>query len=242
LSFHFLHDVRSLLLLDFLSLEEVPFTNDRYGPKMRAERLFDVLFNIFGHFEVVGCLRLVRAHLFQERHEWHEAFIVFGFAELLHETLGLLLGQLLTEVGQQPEELVAEDGAVIVLVVELEDLDEVVDAAGVLGGLGLGEDGVEVLDLHHPLALLLLAAELVDGVEGGVDVAGPQQVADVEPIDLAVSLEVVHIKGKLDLFDIARVEAVLLSYFLIVRHVCCRMMCNLSPRTKTHWGLKKRRA
>ena len=32
----------------------------------RAERLFDVLFNIFGHFEVVGCLRLVRAHLFQE--------------------------------------------------------------------------------------------------------------------------------------------------------------------------------
>jgi len=40
LSFHFLHDVLSLLmLLDFLSLEEVPFTNDRYGPKMRAERL-----------------------------------------------------------------------------------------------------------------------------------------------------------------------------------------------------------
>ena len=105
----------------------------------------------------------------------------------------------LTEVGQQPEELVAEDGAVIVLVVELEDLDEVVDAAGVLGGLGLGEDGVEVVDLHHPLALLLLASELVDGVEGGVDVAGPQQVADVEPIDLAVSLEVVHIKGELHL-------------------------------------------
>ena len=105
----------------------------------------------------------------------------------------------LTEVGQQPEELVAEDGAVIVLVVELEDLDEVVDATGVLGGLGLGEDGVEVVDLHHPLALLLLAAELVDGVQGGVDVASPQQVSDVEAIDLAVSLEVVHIKGKLDL-------------------------------------------
>merc|ERR1712243_538926 len=82
----------------------------------------------------------------QKWHEWHEAFIVFGFAELLHETLGLLLGQLRNEGGQQPEELVAEDGAVVVLVVELEDLDEVVDAAGVLGGLGLGEDGVEVVD------------------------------------------------------------------------------------------------
>jgi len=221
LSFHFLHDVRSLLLLDFLSLEEVPFTNDRYGPKMRAERLFDVLFNIFGHFEVVGCLRLVRAHLFQERHEWHEAFIVFGFAELLHETLGLLLGQLLTEVGQQPEELVAEDGAVVVLVVELEDLDEVVDAAGVLGGLGLGEDGVEVLDLHHPLALLLLAAQLIDGGKGGVDVARPQEVANVEAINLAVTLEVIDIKGELHLFDIARMESVLLSNFFILRHVCC---------------------
>ena len=38
----------------------------KYNSIYRAERLFDVLFNIFGHFEVVGCLRLVRAHLFQE--------------------------------------------------------------------------------------------------------------------------------------------------------------------------------
>jgi len=205
-------------MLDFLSLgSALRMTNT----VQKCAETFDVLFNFWTFCSVVGCLRLVRAHLFQERHEWHEALIVFGFAELLHQTLGLLLGQLLTEVGQQPEELVAEDGAVIVLVVELEDLDEVVDATGVLGGLGLGEDGVEVFDLHHLLALLLLAAELVDGVKGGVDVASPQQVSDVETIDLAVSLEVVHIKGKLDLFDIARVEAVLLSYFLIVRHVCC---------------------
>ena len=121
----------------------------------------------------------------------------------------------LTEVGQQPEELVAEDGAVIVLVVELEDLDEVVDAAGVLGGLGLGEDGVEVLDLHHPLALLLLAAQLIDGGKGGVDVARPQEVANVEAINLAVTLEVIDIKGELHLCTQIGKRLVPPSYYIL---------------------------
>ena len=73
------------------------------------------------------------------------------------------------------------------------------DATGVLGVLGLLEDGVEVVNLHDLLALLLLAAELVDGGEGGVQVAGSQQVADVEAINLAVSLEVIDVKGEADL-------------------------------------------
>jgi len=167
------------------------------------------------------CLRLVGAHPLQERHEWHETLIVFWLTQLLHQTLGFLLGQLLTEVCQQPEEFVAQDSGVFVFVVELEDFDEVVDATGVLGSLGLGEGGVEVVQLEHLLALLLLAAQLLDGLEGGVQVAGPQQVADVEAIHAAVSLEVIHIKGELDLFNITGVDAVLLAYFLIVRHVCC---------------------
>lgn len=106
---------------------------------------------------------------------------------------------LLTQVGEQPVELVAEDGAVLVLVVQLQDLDKVVDAASVLGVLALLEEGVKVVDLHHLLALLLLAAQLLDGGQGGVQVARPQQVPDVETVHLAVALEVVHVEGELDL-------------------------------------------
>jgi len=164
-------------------------------------------------------LALVRAHPFQERHEWHETLIVFRFTQLLHQALGLVLSQLLTKIGQQSEEFVAQDGAVIVLVVELQDFNEIVDATGVLGVLGLLVDGVEVVDLHDLLALLLLTSDFVDGVEGGVQVAGSQQIADVVAINLTVTLEVIHIKGEFDLFNITRMDAVLLAYFLVIRHV-----------------------
>merc|ERR1712079_574413 len=72
-------------------------------------------------------LLLSSTHSLQEGNEGHEAFIVGGLAELLYQGLGLLLGQLLSEVGQH--------GVVVVLVVQLQDLNEVVEASLVLGVL-----------------------------------------------------------------------------------------------------------
>ncbi len=104
----------------------------------------------------------------------------------------------LTEIGQQSEKFVLKDGAIFILVVKLEDFNEIVEATGVLGVLGFLEEGVEVVDLEGLLALLGLTSQLGDGLEGGVQVAGAQQVTDVESVDLAVSLEVIDLKGKLD--------------------------------------------
>ena len=104
-----------------------------------------------------------------------------------------------TEIGQQPEEIFAEDGLVFVFVIELQDLNEVMDATGVLGVLGLLEDGVHVLEGDHPLALVLLATDFFDGLVGGVQVTGTDEVADVEGIDLTVALEVIDLEGELDL-------------------------------------------
>merc|ERR1719195_1644127 len=70
-------------------------------------------------------LLLSSTHSLQEGNEGHEAFIVGGLAELLHQGLGLLLGQLLSEVGQHFEQLVGQHGVVVVLVVQLQDLNEV---------------------------------------------------------------------------------------------------------------------
>ncbi len=104
----------------------------------------------------------------------------------------------LTKIGQQSEEIFAEDGLVFVLVIKLQDLNEIVNATSVLGVLGLLEDGVHVLEGDHPLALLLQASDLGDGVQGGVQVAGTDQVTNVEAIDLALSLEVIDLEGELD--------------------------------------------
>merc|ERR1712088_595807 len=83
----------------------------------------------------VSRLLLSSAHLLQERLEGNEAVIVGGAAELLHQVLGLLLGQLLTEVLQQLEQLELQDGVVGIFVVQLQDLNEVVEATLVLGVL-----------------------------------------------------------------------------------------------------------
>ena len=92
-----------------------------------------------------------------------------------------------------------EDGLVFVLVVQLQDLNEIVDATGVLGLLGGLEERVHVLEGDNLLALLLLASNRVNGLVGRVDVAGADQVTNVETIDLAVTLEVIDLEGELDL-------------------------------------------
>ena len=104
----------------------------------------------------------------------------------------------LTKIGQQPEEFVLEDGAVLILVVQFKDFNEVMEATGILGVLGFLEDGVELINLQGSLALVVLTSELTDGLEGGVQVAGAEQVSDVEAINLAVSLEVIDLEGELD--------------------------------------------
>merc|ERR1719300_1612329 len=120
--------------------------------------------------ESVERLLLSSAHLLQERLEGDEAVIVSGGAQLLHQVLGLLLGQLLTEVHQQLEQLELQDGVVGVFVVQLQDLNEVVEATlvlGVLAGLVHGEDiglGQELLSLGAA------TTDLLDGLQGGVQV------------------------------------------------------------------------
>merc|ERR1719422_2121122 len=128
----------------------------------------------------VSRLLLSSAHLLQERLEGNEAVIGGGVAELLHQVLGLLLGQLLTEVHQQLEQLELQDGVVGIFVVQLQDLNEVVEATlvlGVLAGLVHGEDirlGEELLALGDS------TADLLDGLQGRVQVAGADEVANVK--------------------------------------------------------------
>ena len=105
----------------------------------------------------------------------------------------------LTEIGQQSEELVSKNGSIFVFVVQFQDFNEVMDATLVLGKFDLGENWVKIIDNHDFLTLFFHASNVIDGQKSGVKIAGPQEVSDVETIDLAISLEVIHIKGEFDL-------------------------------------------
>merc|ERR1719219_969451 len=125
-------------------------------------------------------LLLSSAHSLQEGFEGHESFIILGFAQLLHQGLGLLLGQLLAEVGQQKEQLMSKHGVVVVFVVQLQDLNKVVESTLVLGLLGGLVHGEALILAQHLLSLLGLTSDLSNGLEGGVQVAGSHQIASIE--------------------------------------------------------------
>merc|ERR1711915_362656 len=135
------------------------------------------------------------AHLLQERKEGNKTIIISRVKEFLHESLGLFLSQLLTKVGEETEKLVLKHGVVLVFVVELKDFNKVVESTLVLGVLACLVHGEDVSLGEHLLSLLSLSADLLNGLEGWVEVASTDEVTSIEGIDFAISLEVIDIEG-----------------------------------------------
>merc|ERR1712025_25315 len=143
-------------------------------------------------------LLLSSTHSLKEGDERHESFIVSRFTELLHQGLGLLLDELFSEIGQETEQLVGKHGVVVIFVVELQDLNEVMETSLVLGDLAGLVHGEDISLAEHLLSLLGGSSDLGDGLEGGVRVAGSDQITSIEGINLAISLEVIDIEGEFD--------------------------------------------
>ena len=100
--------------------------------------------------------------------EGHKTISIRFVTELLHQGLGLILGQLLSKVGQQAEQLVGQHSVVLVFVIELKDLNEVVKASLVLGVLAGLVHGEHIGLGEGLLALLGGASNLLNGLDGGV--------------------------------------------------------------------------
>ena len=100
-----------------------------------------------------------------------------------------------------------QHGVVVIFVVQLQDLNEVVEASLVLAVLGGLVDGEDLVLGQHLLSLLGGASNLLDGVESGVKVAGSDEVTSEESINLAISLEVIDIKGEVDSVNFLLLES-----------------------------------
>jgi hypothetical protein len=87
--------------------------------------------------------------------------LILGVAELGQQLLHILLGDLVAQVGEDVLQLGQHHRAVVVLVVELEELDVVVVVAGGLGGvLGLLHLGDDIVEFAELLALLVCLSQL----------------------------------------------------------------------------------
>merc|ERR1712243_391286 len=126
------------------------------------------------------------------------------------------LGELLTEVGKGTEELVSDHGVVVVFVVKLQDFNEVMEATLVLGVLACLVHGEDFSLGEGLLSLLGLPSNFLNGSEGWVEVAGTDKISGIEGINLAISLEVIDIKGKFNCVDFLFLKTKLSHFELFV--------------------------
>merc|ERR1712243_517365 len=125
------------------------------------------------------------------------------------------LGELLTEVGKATEELVSEHGVVVVFVIKLQDFNEVMEATLVLGVLACLVHGEDFSLGEGLLSLLGLTSNFLNGSEGWVEVAGTDKISGIEG-NLAISLEVIDIKGKFNCVDFLFLKTKLSHFELFV--------------------------
>merc|ERR1719154_951060 len=141
-------------------------------------------------------------HSLQEGNEGHETIGILRFTELIHDGLGIWLGKLLTKSGQDFEQLISNHGVVIIFVIQFKDFNKVVESSLFLGVLAGLVHGVNFLPGEHLLSLFSLSSNLIDGLEGWVQVAGTDEVTSIEGINGTISLHVIDIKGKFNCINL----------------------------------------
>merc|ERR1712077_692 len=156
------------------------------------------------------------AHSLKEGDEGHEAILILWLTKFLHEAPGFLLGELLTEVGKETEKLVSNHGVVVIFVIKLQDFNEVVESTLVLGVLACLVHGEDISLGEHLLSLLRLSSDLLNSLEGGVQVASTDEVTGIEGINLAISLEVIDIKGEFNCINLLLLESKFSHFELFV--------------------------
>merc|ERR1719154_140808 len=141
------------------------------------------------------------AHSLQEGNEGHETIGILRFTELVHEGLGIWR-KLLSKGGKDFEQLISNHGVVIILVIQFKDFNKVMESSLFLGVLAGLVHGVDLSLGEHLLSLFSLSSNLIDGLEGWVQVAGTDEVTSIEGINSAVSLHVIDIKCKFNCINL----------------------------------------
>merc|ERR1719245_1539183 len=90
------------------------------------------------------------------------------------------------------------------------------EATLVLGVLACLVHGEDISLGEHLLSLLRLSSNLLNSLEGWVQVAGTDEVTGIEGINLAISLEVIDIKGKFNCLDFLFLKTKLSHFELFV--------------------------
>jgi len=131
--------------------------------------------------------------LVNEVHVADHVVLIGDESEEGDELLSFLGLQLLTERGEDVEDLSKGDLASAVLVEDLQALNVILLAAGG-GGVGLdgGQDGEEVGESHALLAQLGSASSGDDGSVGHVAAQSAEDVADVEGVDIIALVSLVE--------------------------------------------------
>lgn len=118
---------------------------------------------------------------------------------VLEDRIDLVRGEGLAQRQQSVGQLSGQHGAVLVLVVQLQALDEVLVASLLLLGLHLAVDRQEFLQRQQLLVALLGLADLLDQGQRRVAVQRAQHITQVEGVDLLRAIGIVDAERELGL-------------------------------------------
>jgi len=142
----------------------------------------------------------------EERNDSEATIFILGWAAFSHYKFNIFLGKAFTKIFQNVGQFRGHHGAILFLVVKLEDFNEIVVAATVLVLLDGDEHGDELFEFHHLLTLLGWDGELFQLLVGGVEVDSTEQVRDVPGIDNTFAIEIEDVEGELHPLCILRAD------------------------------------
>merc|ERR1719431_700323 len=139
---------------------------------------------------------------------------------------------LLSRVGKETEEFILKHSVVLIFVIKLQNFNEVMESTLVLGVFASLVHGEDISLGKHLLSLLSLTSNLLDGLEGWVQVASTDEISGIEGINFAVSLEVIDIEGKFDGIDFLFLKTKL-SHFRLFIPLCS--LTTIEGEDRTEW-------
>lgn len=127
-----------------------------------------------------------------------ETVVVCLYLDAAQQLLALGIGQLLTQREQDVGQLCLQHGAILVLIIQFQALDEVLVGAALLLFLHLAVDRQELLEREQLLAPFLGASILLDDGISWPQIERSEEVAQVASVHLANAFEIVDVKMVLD--------------------------------------------
>merc|ERR1712165_159854 len=141
---------------------------------------------------------------------WEETIFIFWVSQFSEESLGIFLGDLISQVGQDVFQFSQHHGAIFILVVQFAQLNVVMVVAAHFRGLqGSVDHGYDFIEAGKFLAFFFLLSIGHADLLGDVESKGVHDITKVEQVELTLAMPIVNVADFLNSVSISHFDGFL---------------------------------